>query len=202
MRDSKPFKTIKQPAVAIIFEKKSEFIAKIAPVSSESEALEIIAEIRANQRKASHNCYAYRIREGDTERYNDDGEPSGTAGMPILEILRGREVTDVVCVVTRYYGGIRLGASGLTRTYARAAKTSFCNDDVIEMSPAQQIRVTVDYSEYERTRKELVKAGGIIISEDFTDVTEIMAIMPLDSAIGEEFVEIVPKLHYNFGKKV
>ena len=119
------YKTIADRCEARFIEKKSEFIGYLAPVAAEDEAIAFINEIRAMHRKATHNCYAYILRENSTARHSDDGEPSGTAGVPIYEVLRKEELCNVACVVTRYFGGIMLGAGGLVRAYTRGAKDAF-----------------------------------------------------------------------------
>ena len=109
-------------AEAEFVEKRSRFIGNIWPVESEEEARAHIEEMRKKHYDSRHNCWAYRLREGGIERYSDDGEPQGTAGQPILNVFQREEVLNVVCVVTRYFGGILLGAGGLTRAYGRSAK--------------------------------------------------------------------------------
>ena len=109
------YKTILRAADAEFVEKKSRFIGHVRPVSTEEEALAFLAEMRARYWDASHNVYAYRIREGGAQRYSDDGEPQGTSGLPSLDVLRKSGVTDVIAVVTRYFGGTLLGAGGLVR---------------------------------------------------------------------------------------
>lgn len=103
------YKTIRNRTEASFTEKKSEFIGYISPAGTEEEAIGFINEIRAMHRKATHNCYAYILRNNNTGRHSDDGEPGGTAGMPIYDVLSKNGITDVVCVVTRYFGGILLG---------------------------------------------------------------------------------------------
>ena len=100
---------------AELIEKRSRFIGRVWPVESEAEALEHLKEIRARHWDATHNVYAYILREGGTMRYSDDGEPQGTSGMPTLTVFRAKEIQNVLCVVTRYFGGILLGTGGLVR---------------------------------------------------------------------------------------
>ncbi|MDE6727785.1 MAG: YigZ family protein, partial [Oscillospiraceae bacterium] len=102
------YRTIAERCEARFIEKKSEFIGYLAPVETEEQAVEFINEIRGMHRKATHNCYAYILRENSAARHSDDGEPSGTAGVPIYEVLRKEGLTDVACVVTRYFGGVLL----------------------------------------------------------------------------------------------
>ena len=99
------YRTIAAPATASFVEKKSEFIAYLAPVRTAEEAVSVIETVRKNHRRARHNVYAYLLREGNASRYSDDGEPQGTAGMPVLDVLQKKKLTDICCVVTRYFGG-------------------------------------------------------------------------------------------------
>ena len=115
-------------------EKKSRFIGSCAPVSSEAEALEFLASVRAKNAGANHNVYAYIIKDGPT-RFSDDGEPQGTGGKPILEVLEREGVTNAICVVTRYFGGTLLGAGGLTRAYAKGAKIGLDAAGIAQMEP-------------------------------------------------------------------
>ena len=109
------YRTIAAPVSASFVEKKSEFIAQLFPVRTQEDAVEAIENVRKQHRRARHNVYAYLLREGNASRYSDDGEPQGTAGMPILDVLQKNGLTDICCVVTRYFGGVLLGANGLVR---------------------------------------------------------------------------------------
>ena len=119
---SNEYKTVKDIGIAEIVEKRSRFIASVRPVSSEEDALEYLNMLKQKYWDARHNVYAYIIRENNIMRYSDDGEPSGTAGVPVLDILKREELTDVIVVVTRYFGGILLGTGGLVHAYSKAAK--------------------------------------------------------------------------------
>ena len=120
MSDS--YRTVRQSAADEFVEKKSRFIGHACPVTSEAQARAFIDQMRTTYWDASHHVYAYVVRSGGVTRFSDDGEPSGTAGMPVLEVMRRQQVQDVVVVVTRYFGGILLGAGGLIRAYAKGAK--------------------------------------------------------------------------------
>lgn len=141
------YKTIAAPAEAEIVEKKSRFIGQIAPVSTEEEALAFIAEVKAAHRMARHNVYAYVLRGGRV-RYTDDGEPAKTAGMPTLEAIQHAGLEDVAVVVTRYFGGILLGAGGLVRAYAQGAKTAINAAAVLNMQPAALLELEMGYDFY------------------------------------------------------
>jgi len=130
-----------------IVEKKSRFIGQIFQVSSEEAAKQIIGSIKKEHHQARHSCSAYRVRGQQLlERYNDDGEPGGTAGMPMLDVLRGNELANVLVVVTRYFGGTKLGTGGLVRAYTQAAQASLGQADLIEVDQFCLMTVTVDYS--------------------------------------------------------
>ena len=115
------YRTIAQAVTASFIEKKSEFIATLVPVQTADAAIACIEEVRKANRKARHNVYAYILRENHMTRYSDDGEPQGTAGVPVLNVLQKQNLTDVCCVVTRYFGGILLGGGGLVRAYSHSA---------------------------------------------------------------------------------
>lgn len=122
MKPTDSWLTLEKSASASLTERKSEFIASASPVHTEEEALAFIASVRKRYADARHNVYAYVLREGNTSRFSDDGEPHGTAGMPILDVLRGEGLTDAAVVVTRYFGGILLGTGGLVRAYSQSAR--------------------------------------------------------------------------------
>lgn len=167
------YKTIAECCEARFIEKKSEFIGYLAPVTTEDEAVAFINEIRAMHRKATHNCYAYILRENSAARHSDDGEPSGTAGVPIYEVLRKEELRDVVCVVTRYFGGIMLGAGGLVRAYTRGAKDAVNAASIKIMAMAARIEIEVDYSLYGRLPQIFSEFDIRVESEDFSDLVKI-----------------------------
>ena len=161
------YKTIAQPVTASFIEKKSEFIGHLAPCRTEEEALAFIQEIRRQHRKATHNCYAYIIRDNNIGRHSDDGEPSGTAGAPMFEVLKKEGLTDVCCVVTRYFGGILLGAGGLVRAYTAGVKTAVDAAKIREMRMAQRLKLTLDYSLYGKIGAALSEPDVRVCSEDF-----------------------------------
>lgn len=165
----KEYVTIAQRAEDDFFERKSQFIGYIAPVSSEEEALAFLAEIRAKHRDARHNCFAYILQNG-VKRASDDGEPQGTAGVPIMEVVEREGLTDVIVVVTRYFGGILLGAGGLVRAYAHAAKLAVDAAQRKVMSPAVLLEMQMDYNQYGRINNVLSKYTAIIQDTAFTDM--------------------------------
>ena len=146
------FLTIKQEVSAEISEKKSKFIANIIPVESKEEAEAVIQKIKKMYHDARHNCSAYRVIEGNLviEKSSDDGEPSGTAGAPMLSILQKNNLCNVVIIVTRYFGGILLGTGGLVRAYSEVTAKAIDNVEVIEKVKGVKMEITIDYSEYEK----------------------------------------------------
>ncbi len=142
------YSTINGCAEASFTERKSEFIGHIAHVTSNDEAVGFINDIRALHRKATHNVYAYILRDGCTSRYSDDGEPQGTAGVPVLDVLTKAGLTDVCCVVTRYFGGILLGGGGLVRAYSHSAKIAVDAAEKLVMYKCFPLCLTTDYNFY------------------------------------------------------
>ena len=129
-------------------EKRSRFIGFLAHVETEQEAISIINEKREKYWDASHNVYAYILRDGRIKRYSDDGEPQGTAGVPVLDVLQKEGLTDVCVVVTRYFGGTLLGAGGLVRAYSHGAKIAVDNAEIKTMAPCTELDIDIDYSLY------------------------------------------------------
>ena len=152
-------------------EKKSRFIGQVWPVKTEAEAREKIDAVKKQYHDARHNCWCYLLRDG-TLRYSDDGEPQGTAGQPMLEVFAKQGVTDAVCVVTRYFGGILLGTGGLARAYTKGAKDALAAAGISVERLWDRLLVVCDYSRYELIRQETGKHGGVIEDTDFgADVT-------------------------------
>ena len=130
-----------------IVEKKSRFIAEVHPVTSEEEAMEILEQTRKQYWDARHHCWAYIIgRNPAAERMSDDGEPAGTAGKPILEVIRGRELTNVLVIVTRYFGGTLLGTGGLVRAYGQSSKAAIENSRLLRVCEGVSFSVECDYN--------------------------------------------------------
>ena len=149
MAGSASYRTVKAPATIEIVVNRSRFIGQCIPVSSEAEALDTLSAIRKRYWDATHNCYAYSIgQKGEIARFSDDGEPGGTAGMPMMDALRGAGVTDVLCVVTRYFGGILLGTGGLVRAYGRTCSEAIQAAGVVRMVPCDLVRFEVPYAQW------------------------------------------------------
>lgn len=155
-------------------EKKSKFIGYSFVVKSEEEALSKLEEVKLKHKDATHNCSAYIIGEDKLiQRYNDDGEPSGTAGMPILEVLKKENLTNVLVVVTRYFGGTLLGAGGLVRAYTKGAKIAIDAGTVVEMLEHEEIKFGYDYTFHGSVQNYLIKNEYKILNENFSDRVEI-----------------------------
>lgn len=161
--------TVRNSAKASFFEKNSEFIGYVKPVSDNDEAVEFIQEIKTQHRKAKHNVYAYILRNGNTSRYSDDGEPQGTAGIPVLEVLKKNNLTDVCCVVTRYFGGILLGGGGLVRAYSHAAKIAVEASGIVDMNECRKVNIITDYNMYGKINYCIPDFHVKIIDSEFSD---------------------------------
>ena len=144
----KPYKSVKQCSEAEYTVNRSRFIGRCFPVESEEAALCLLGDIRKKHWDATHNCFAYRIGDNAAARFSDDGEPGGTAGKPIMDVLTGRELTNVLCVVTRYFGGILLGAGGLVRAYSKSAAEAVAKAGVVSYLPGTILDIPMDYSRY------------------------------------------------------
>lgn len=166
------YRTIAQAAQDEFVEKRSRFIGYARPVQTEEEAQDFIAEMKSRHWDATHNVYAYILREGNIQRYSDDGEPQGTAGIPTLDVLQKSHVTDVAVVVTRYFGGILLGGGGLVRAYSHGASIALKAAGIITMKECSLLMLSCDYSRYGRVSSLIPECGGIIDDTDFAgDVT-------------------------------
>lgn len=168
------------------YEKKSHFIGRVWPVETEEEALEKIQQMKKQHYDATHNCWAYIIRDGAV-RFSDDGEPGGTAGMPMLQVLQREGLQNIVCVVTRYFGGILLGAGGLVRAYTKGAKIAVDAAGKSIKRVWTVVYVPCPYPFYERIRLEVSAFGGIIRQTDFGAEVELELLFPQERT--NEFLE-------------
>lgn len=156
------YKTVLKDAEAEMIERKSRFIGYCRPVKNQDEAIDFINEIRAMHRQATHNVYAYVLREDNIMRYSDDGEPAGTAGVPVLEVIKKEGLTDICVVVTRYFGGILLGAGGLVRAYGKSAKLGIDEAERIEKIYCKLYLIRCDYSTYGKLEYTINTEGYIL----------------------------------------
>ena len=162
---------------AELVEKRSRFIGRVWPVETEAEALDRLKEIRAKHWDATHNVYAYILREGGTMRYSDDGEPGGTSGMPTLTVFRAQEIQNVLCIVTRYFGGILLGTGGLVRAYSQTAKLALGAAGIARVREWEELLIACPYGLYEKVRRELDLAGALVTATDFAADVSLEALL-------------------------
>lgn len=162
-------------------EKRSRFLGHIRYVETEEEAKAFIAETKKKFYDARHNCWCYIIR-GGAERYGDDGEPQGTAGIPMLEVLRREGVTNAVCVVTRYFGGVLLGAGGLLRAYTKSAKDALDAAGISVVRRWVECELPCSYSQAERLKNEIAAAGGVVTDMEYAAAVTIKVLVPEESA--------------------
>ncbi|MBQ8324812.1 MAG: YigZ family protein [Clostridia bacterium] len=167
--------TVKEAATASFVERKSEFIGNITPVKTEEEAIAFVNKIKKQYADAKHNVYAYLLRENNVTRFSDDGEPHGTAGLPVLDVLRKEGVTDVAVVVTRYFGGILLGTGGLVRAYSQGAKMALdaAGKSVVEKLLVFSLRVT--YSDLQKVEPILENYTMLRLDTVYADDVRISA---------------------------
>lgn len=161
-------------------EKRSRFISHIWRVETEAEARERIEEMKKRYYDARHNCWCYLLQEGGVVRYSDDGEPQGTAGQPMLNVFQREGVGNVCCVVTRYFGGILLGAGGLTRAYGKAARDALSAAGVSAMGLWEQVQLECDYGLLERVKLEIAAVDGILDDIVYAAQVTVTASLPGD----------------------
>lgn len=161
---------VKAPAESVFIEKKSKFISYIAPVLTEQEAVEFINSIKKKHYDATHNCSAFIIGEqANVQRSSDDGEPSGTAGIPMLEVLRKEGLTNTAVVVTRYFGGIMLGAGGLIRAYTQGAADAVRTAGTMRLQPYAVYKASADYGMLSKLQHEIAKKNYILADIEYTE---------------------------------
>lgn len=177
----KQYKTVMRQAVAEIEEKKSRFIASVKPVSTEEEAVEFINGLKSRYWDATHNVYAYYICGNNIiQRYSDDGEPTGTAGLPVLEVIKRTGLQDLAIVVTRYFGGTLLGAAGLIRAYGKSAAAGIEAAGRITREMCLEISVIAEYTLFGKLQSAIISDGFIINEVIYTDEVEIKVYVPVD----------------------
>jgi len=161
--------TVKEEAADEFVEKKSRFIGSCRPVKTEQEALDFIAALKTKYWDASHNVYAYVLRENGIQRFSDDGEPQGTAGIPVIDTLKKAGVVDAVVVATRYFGGILLGGGGLIRAYSHTASIALAAAKKITMRECLLLSASCDYSLYGKVQGVIPECGGVIDDTEFLE---------------------------------
>lgn len=172
------YKTVKQSGTDEFTEKRSRFIGNVRPVKTEKEAQAFVAEITRRHRDARHTAYAYLLREGGIKRMSDDGEPQGTAGLPILEVLEKSDVCDACITVTRYFGGVLLGAPGLFRAYSHAAQLAVASGGVVTMEMRGIFTFTADYAFYPKLQNLLPQLSVTVTDTEFTDRVRLTVSVP------------------------
>ena len=189
--------TIFEESQAEYVEKRSKFIATLRHVESEAQAAEFIDEMRSKYWDARHNCFAYSVSGGALSRFSDDGEPHGTAGKPILDVIAGSGVTDIAIVVTRYFGGVLLGTGGLVRAYSKSAKDAIANAKIAELIPCTVFKTVCEYTDHGKLVSLIENSGGKIEDTEFTD--KVMVTYILRDVDVEPFL---PKISETFSARI
>ena len=160
--------------------KKSRFIGIIIPCQSENEALQHLNQLHQEYPSASHIVFAYRIltAKGIVMKFHDAGEPSGTAGKPVFQHLEGKDLINILCVVVRYFGGVKLGAGGLTRAYSNTAKKAIEDSTITKYIEYAEVRQEIDYKQLQNIEYQLEKLNGVIIKQDFSDKISLLIRIP------------------------
>ena len=169
------YQTIKNSAETEIKIKASKFIGRVFSCQSADEAISILGNIRKKYYDATHHCFAYRVGLGKEIifRYSDDGEPSGTAGKPIYDRLEGQNLTNLILIVTRYYGGTKLGTGGLTHAYSDTARQALEEAGILEKFITEQIPMVLQFTDYSAVERMIIQIGGKIVDSDFSDIVKI-----------------------------
>ena len=174
------FNTINHETRAEITIKKSRFIAEVFYTESQSEAEEIIQKIRKREHSAKHHCFGYRILEDNLiQRMSDDGEPSGTAGTPILTVLQGKELINTLVVVTRYFGGTLLGTGGLVRAYSEVTTEALLKAEIKKIQRGAELKIEVSYADFEELKHYINTIGGKINLSEYSDNVENIVEIPI-----------------------
>lgn len=195
------FKTIKEAISYELVEKKSKFIADLFPIQNEEEAKNIIKEIKKRHYNAKHHCFSYIAFDEKgklVERYSDDGEPSGTAGAPILNIIKSKKIYNVLVIVTRYFGGILLGTGGLVRAYSEVTSGALNNAKYILKELGKEIKVTVEYSQVEAIKYYCRKKDIKIVKEEYSN--EVYFFIEISQKKLEDLYKNIDNLNFKMTK--
>lgn len=175
------YKVAYQGGEGEIIEKKSRFIATVAPIESEEEAITFIEQLKKKNWNATHNCFAYVLgRNHEIQRFSDDGEPSGTAGKPILDVLLGENIHNVAVVVTRYFGGTLLGTGGLVRAYSKSAKVGLENSQIINKQLGKKLLINLDYNSVGKIQYILAQMEIDVVDTIYKEDVDIVVAVPVD----------------------
>lgn len=173
------YRTVRHAATDEIVEKRSRFIADVKPVETEEEALAFLEEIKKKYWDARHHVFAYVLEENNTQRYSDDGEPAGTAGLPVLDMIKKEGLSNLIVVVTRYFGGILLGTGGLVHAYSKAAKTGVETAEPVTMTLCCELTVECEYSLLGKIQSEACAKGYGISGTDYAENVKISILVPV-----------------------
>ena len=176
------YKTVAKEAAGELIEKRSRFIASVKPVQTEEEALEFLETIKKKYWDARHNVYAYIIEENNIQRYSDDGEPAGTAGVPVLDMIKKEGLSNLIVVVTRYFGGILLGTGGLVHAYSKSAKIGVEAAEPIQMVLCRDIKISCDYSLLGKVQNEVLGQGFKISDTEYGENVSVSVLVPFEEA--------------------
>lgn len=190
--NSLEYKTIKKQGCAEYEDRKSRFIANVFPVETEEKALEYLNAVKKKYSDARHNVYAYVVRENNVQRYSDDGEPSGTAGMPVLDAIRKRGLTDMLVVVTRYFGGTLLGTGGLVHAYGKSASDGIENAEPVTKKLCSIFMVKADYGLSGKIEYSLKESEYIL--EDIAYTDEVIFTVGVPAGVEEKFIKEITEL--------
>ena len=192
--------TIKKSAEAEIIEKKSKFIGEVFYIETVQEAEEKLREINKKYHDAKHHCFAYRVMEQEKiiEKCSDDGEPSGTAGAPMLQIISKNDLINVIVIVTRYFGGILLGTGGLVRAYSKATNDSLEKAEIVEIKKGERIELTISYKDLQFIKYYCEKNSIKIVKTDFSEEPKVT--IELTEVQKEKFLNEIQKKQINIKK--
>lgn len=169
------YKTLHEFGMYEVIIEKSTFIGYAKPIKTEEEAVEFINEIKKKHKDATHNVWAYTVGKSmNIQRYSDDGEPQGTAGIPSLEVIKKEDLRDVVVVVTRYFGGVKLGAGGLVRAYTKGAKIGLEAGKIIDKVMYKEVRIKIDYNQLGKIQNEIMNMGYFVKDTIYEDSVEMI----------------------------
>lgn len=179
--ENKPYKTLYQGGVGEIVEKKSRFIATVEKIETEEEALAFIAKMKKQYWDARHNCYAFVAgKNHELQRCSDDGEPNGTAGRPMLEVLLREDIHNIVVVVTRYFGGTLLGTGGLVRAYQKSVQEGLANSIIIERLQGQCLDIHTDYNGIGKIQYITAQQSVFVLDTEYTDKVVVKLVVPIE----------------------
>ena len=186
------YKTVKRESKTLLVEKKSKFISNVLPCESEEEALEFLKKIKSQYPDATHHVYAYIIDENNIFRYSDDGEPQGTAGMPVLDTIRKEGLVDVCVVVTRYFGGTLLGTGGLVHAYSASCKKGLSESKIIDRVLCNVVKVTVDYTLVGKIQHKIATDNLILDDTEYSDTVSFFVCTTISDT--EKFISDIVDL--------